>query len=157
MPSVLFVCTANVCRSPMASVLFRRKIDARADASSWRIESAGVWGVDGSNAAQKAQLIMQSMGLDLSNHLSRGVGKELLHQFDLILTMEGGHKEGLSAEFPELANRIYMLSEMVDRRYDIRDPISGSLTDYEDTAREIDQILEQGMDKIIQLAQTNRI
>jgi protein-tyrosine-phosphatase len=156
MPSVLFVCTANICRSPMASVLFRSKVASRADAASWRIESAGVWGMDGNAAAQKAQLVMRSMGLDLGKHLSQALNRGLLHQFNLILTMERGHKEGLSAEFPELASRIYMLSEMVNRNYDIHDPISGSLPDYQDTAREIDQILNQGMDKITQLAQMDR-
>lgn len=43
MPSVLFVCTANMCRSPMAMVLFRRRLDQAGLASGWRVESAGAW------------------------------------------------------------------------------------------------------------------
>jgi protein-tyrosine phosphatase len=70
---------------------------------------------------------MKTMGLDTSGHRSRRVTGEMMADFDLILTMEAGHKEALLVEFPELAGRIYMLSEMVGDRRDIADPIGGPL------------------------------
>jgi protein-tyrosine-phosphatase len=67
--------------------------------------------------------------------------------------MERGHKEALQAEFPELKNRIFLLSEMIGQLYDIQDPYNSTLEDYQETLDEIDHILNQGFDKIRALAQ----
>jgi hypothetical protein len=66
--------------------------------------------------------------------------------------METNHKEALRFEFPDLADRIYLLSEMVDRDFNIADPIGGAYSDYEKTAIEIAQILQEGFDRIVALS-----
>lgn len=155
MPSVLFVCTANICRSPMASALLRIKITDRPDAANWRIDSAGVWTNGGDPASENAQMVLKDYwGLDLSAHRSQCVSSDLLGQFDLILVMEYGHKEALQVEFPELANRIFLLNEMVGSNEEVRDPYGGTMADYQDTARELDQILTNGIERIIRLSDT---
>ena len=153
MPEVLFVCTANQCRSPMASVLFQHLVSKHPNCGEWRIESAGTWALEGHPATERAQYVIKLHGLDLSQHHSRGVTAEMLLSFNLILTMESGHKEALRSEFPKIANRIFLLSEMNGGIFDIHDPIGGSVDDYEATAREIENILDQGFEKIIQIAQ----
>ena len=153
MRSVLFVCTANICRSPMASEIFKHKVSKLENPAEWRIESAGTWAADGNPAVQNAQLTLASLyKVDLSNHSSRVVSRKLLSSFNLILTMEKGHKEALQVEFPELAGRVYLLSEMVGEKREIHDPIGGTPFDFRDTARELDRILTEGFDKIRQLA-----
>lgn len=122
-------------------------------AVDWHIESAGTWAREGLPAAQMTQQVLQERGINLLNHRSRSVSKELLSSFQLILTMEAGHKEALRAEFPEIASRVYLLNEMIDRRADIHDPIGGTLADFEDTAREIDSVLTLGFEKITRLAE----
>ena len=154
-PGVLFVCTANQCRSPMASILFQNLVSKRTDFGNWRIESAGTWAIDGLTATERAQIVLQNRGLDLRQHLSRGVTAEMLLSFDLILTMESGHKEALRIEFPQVAKRIFLLSEMTGKLFDVNDPIGGSLDEYEAAATEIENLLIQGFDKIIQFAQDN--
>jgi protein-tyrosine-phosphatase len=149
MPSVLFVCTANICRSPMAEALWRIRLG---DAAGWRVESAGTWAMDGQPAARYAQQVIQQRGSDLSQHRSRVVDKELLESFRLILVMEQGHKEALRFEFPAIASRVYLLSEMEDESQDIHDPVGGSMLDFEEAARELDCILEKGSEKIRRLA-----
>lgn len=149
MPSVLFVCTANICRSPMAAALFKARLK---DKPGWRVESAGTWAPEGEPAAARAQLALRGRGLDLGKHRSRTVTPELLEQFDLILTMERGHKEALVAEFPEIASRVYLLSEMLGSWFDVRDPMGGTQAEFEHTLRELDEILAQGQAKIEQLA-----
>src|SRR5512142_3320376 len=63
--SVLFVFTANICRSPMAVALLRARVrKERPDWRQWRIDSAGTWAQDGAAAAKNSQLIMAERGLD---------------------------------------------------------------------------------------------
>jgi protein-tyrosine-phosphatase len=96
--------------------------------------------------------IMRSRGLDISGHRARNISAELLAEFDLILTMENGHKEALRAEFPQYAARIYLLSEMAGFSHDINDPIGGPLSDFEATAKELTELLVQGIERIKSLA-----
>ena len=153
MPSVLFVCTANICRSPTAGALMRSLVKQREPGSDWRIESAGTWTQEGYPAASKAQAILKEGGIDISGHRSRSVSGELLRGFDLILVMEQGHREALQVEFPDTRDRVYLLSEMVGSTYDIRDPIGGSTEDFMESIHEISHLLAQGFDRIDQLAQ----
>jgi protein-tyrosine phosphatase len=152
MPSVLFVCTANICRSPLALGLFNDKISKEPDASFWKVDSAGTWAPEGESASSKSQLLLEQKGIDIHNHRSKSVSLELLRSFHLILTMERGQKEALQSEFPELKPRIYFLSEMIGQRYDIDDPYNGTLEEYQSTMDEIERILNLGFEKIRSLA-----
>ena len=149
MPSVLFICTANICRSPMAMGLFRSKVG---DDPEWRIESAGTWSFKGQPAASYTRAVLALRGIDISDHRSRSLDRDLLLQFNLILTMEDGHKEAISVEFPEIAHRVYLISEMVDEIYNIPDPIGGTIDEFELTAQEFDGIFDRGFNKIEALA-----
>lgn len=155
MPSILFICTANICRSPMASALFQKICLEQNDLHSWRIESAGTWSRNGDRAAEGTVSVMKSQGIDISTHRSRLIQKEIIEKFDLILTMEGGHKEALQFEFPSQASRIFMLSEMVGLRFDIKDPFGGPMEGYEKTADEIETLLRDGFTTILSLVSLN--
>ncbi len=147
MPAVLFVCTANQCRSPMAEAMFRRLLEEHG-LTGWRVESAGTWTQDGIPATNFAQEAMRARGLDISAHRSREVSADLLRQFDLILTMEEGHKEALRFEFPDVADRVFLLSEMADKAFEIEDPVGKPLEEYRRTADEIHALLKAGLDRI---------
>jgi protein-tyrosine phosphatase len=153
MPSVLFVCTANICRSPLALGLFKQKISKEPDASFWKVDSAGTWALEGEPASSKSQFLLEQKGIDIHDHRSKSVSLELLRSHRLILTMESGQKEALQSEFPKLKNRIFLLSEMIGQRYDIQDPYTGALDDYRSAMEEIERILNQGFEKICSLAQ----
>ena len=149
MPSVLFVCTANICRSPMAMAILRSIVGGRAE--KWRIESAGTWAIEGMPSDPKTQNVLSERGLDIRSHRSRAVSKDLVNSFDLILTMEQGHQEALQIEFPSAAEHIYMLSELIGLRQNIGDPIGGTIADFQKTADEIEHLLTDGFETILRL------
>lgn len=152
MPSILFICTANICRSPMASAIMQIICSERSDPKLWRVESAGTWANDGDSVAEGTEIVMDSRGIDVSTHRSRVVRREIIDEFDLVLTMERGHKEALQIEFPDISDRIFMLSEMIGLTFDIGDPYGGPLIGYEKTASDIERILDEGFDNIQTLA-----
>jgi protein-tyrosine-phosphatase len=149
MPSVIFICTANICRSPMAMGLFRKEVD---DDLEWRIESAGTWSIEGQPAASNTQEVLAQRNIDISGHRSRSLSGKLLREFNLILTMEEGHKEAIGVEFPEVSNRVYLLSEMIGEIFNIEDPIGGPVEHFELTAQELERIFDRGFQQIKHLA-----
>lgn len=152
-PSILFVCTANLIRSPMAAALFRvRLMMNEPEWRRWRVDSAGTWAASGHPAAVEAQMVMQRRGLDISAHRSRPVTFELLRRYRLVLTMESGHKESILAEFPQFHGSVYLLSEMAGEMEPVKDPVGGTLIEFENTANVIDRWLTAGMPRIHQLA-----
>ncbi|MFC2026311.1 low molecular weight protein arginine phosphatase, partial [Chloroflexota bacterium] len=150
MHSVLIVCTANICRSPMAMGLLLDKLNQKRD--QWRVESAGVWAIDGLPAAEKTLFVLSERGIDIRNHRSRLITPEIIQKFNLILVMESNHKEALRLGFPELSSQIFLLTEMKGDSYDLKDPIGGSFSDFEDTAKAIEDIFNLGFENIYKLS-----
>ena len=151
--SILFVCTANICRSPMAAGLFLSMMEKANLRPMWRIESAGVWARDGMKVPNDEQQVMENLGIDLSGHLSREITEHIICDFALILTMEPGQKEALQIEFPNIAKHVYLLSEMVGETKTISDPYLGTKMDYLRIAEEISDILIKGRQRIFDLAE----
>ncbi|GAB4522560.1 MAG: hypothetical protein Fur0018_04480 [Anaerolineales bacterium] len=153
MPAVLFVCTANQIRSPFAAALCKQKLHARgAEFSHWRVGSAGAWTEPGYPVMPGVLETAQRWGLDLSAHRSQPVRWSVLRRCDLVLTMESGHKEALQVEFPQIAGRVFLLSEMAGPPFDVRDPAGRSLRTLEDTFTLIDDLLTRGLPEIIRRA-----
>ncbi len=149
MPSILFVCSANQCRSPMAEVLFRQLLEEKGEAGDWRVESAGVWAYQGAKATQNAQVVVAERGLNLEGHRSQPTDPALLKQFDIIIVMEEEHKVVLQERNPTLAERILTIRELVGGRGDFDDPVGGSEKVYRQAAGEIYAILEQAFPTIV--------
>lgn len=155
MPSLCFVCTLNVCRSPFAAVLLPVLLEKYSPGATtpWRVESAGTWAREGDTVPARLQLVAREWNLDLSRHRSRCVSRELLRRFNLVLVMEQGHREALRVEYPDLASRVFLLSEMVGVTLNVVDPVNGSLADYRLMANEISRWLKLGTEQIVRRAQ----
>lgn len=152
MPHILIVCTANICRSPVGEALLRQKLQEQG-LSNWQVSSAGTWAMDGRRAAEFSQQLMAERGMDITTHRSRNITADTLTDVDLVLCMEAGHAEALRAEFPALAHKIFMITEMRGRKYSVNDPYGGPLETYQQMVQELDDILTQGLPRIITLVQ----
>ena len=153
MANVLFICTANICRSPMAEKFFLQQLEQHGLASAHHVSSAGTWAQEGFSAdAVVGRILKEKYGLSLKNHHSKEITKTLIADKDLILVMEKNHREALQIEFPEKYDQIFLLSEMVGQEFDIADPHRRSDQEYEMAIQQIHQIIEYGFDEILKRA-----
>lgn len=133
---ILFVCTGNICRSPMAAGLLARHVGSE---PGLNIQSAGIQGVDGKGAHPLALEEMRKRGVDLSDHRARTVSPDLLTKSDLILTMEQVHKFWIETRMPTVRGRVYLLGH--GRNAEIHDPVNGAGPDFERVADQLDAFL----------------
>jgi protein-tyrosine-phosphatase len=154
MAHILVVCTANICRSPVAMALLRDRL-ARRGLEDWTVDSAGTWAVARRGAAQYSRAVMAQAGLDIDDHIARMVTEPLLDGADLVLCMEEGHVEALRNEFPAQAYKIHPITEMAGPVYSIADPYGGQFVDYQRMAAEMASVIDRGLLRIIALASEN--
>jgi protein-tyrosine-phosphatase len=156
-PAVLFVCTANRIRSPLAEYMLLDLLQRRAHHQPWRVESAGVWAQDGLPVLDAVYQAGLEFGLDLGDHRARAVAALNLQQFDLILAMERKHAATLYNEFPQLRSRIMTLGEAVSGyEFEIVDPPRHAPRAVKATAKELAELLAWGVDALQERLQALR-
>jgi protein-tyrosine-phosphatase len=149
-PAVLFICTANISRSPMAVGLFHLiLLENGVNPRFWRIESAGTWAPKGRPASAEAIATLAARGLHIEAHRSRVVSEKVLSGFPLVLTMEPGQKEALLVEFRWLKGKVFTLAEIAGEGGTIEDPTGGPIEAFAQTAAEIERLLRQGLPQIM--------
>ena len=151
MPHVLFVCTANICRSPVAEGYFRQKAQSLG-LTDMVTSSAGTWAERVRPASRYSVEVLAEKGIDIKAHRARMIDRAMLAEADLVLTMESGHAEALRVEFGDQASKIYLLSQMVGPTYDISDPYGGPRHEYEIMIRDVTKLIDDGWDRLIGLA-----
>ena len=134
MYKVLFVCTGNTCRSPMAEAFFN--LIAQERGLPMRAVSAGL-SVSADKVSKYAIKAAAEYGVDLSPHRPRPVMDELINEVDLILTMTEHHKVRICERFPSAQSKTETLLSFVGEQGDIDDPFGGSLEEYRECARRL--------------------
>ena len=154
MPHILVVCTANICRSPVAEALIRTRLANKGltEKWGWTVDSAGTWANNPRQPSRNSCVLMEKRDIDITQHIAQLVDETLVEKADLLLCMESGHVEALHVEFPKHRHKIRYFSEIAGRKYSISDPYGKPLADYEMMVREIDKLLDFGMASIVKWA-----
>jgi len=151
MPALLFICTANQCRSPMAEVIGRHLLTDHYPVVEWQIGSAGVRAVNGYPATPASAFLADRHGLDLSHHSSQFLTQEMAAATDLLVTMEAAHKQAILRNFPTVRDRVFTLGELIGREEDVEDPIGMPMAEYEYTYDLLEEWIEAALPNIVRL------
>jgi glycine hydroxymethyltransferase len=140
MKTVLFVCTGNICRSPMAEGLFREAVKGRAD---FKVMSAGLGAADGQPPSTHSVNAMRELGIDISGIRSRALKAEMVKEADFIFGMTHSHADTLLMLYPQAAEKVFLLREFDETlemfEKDISDPIGSSYETYQECRDQIEQ------------------
>jgi protein-tyrosine phosphatase len=138
---ILFVCTANICRSVMAEAMMKALADDFRD--SVEISSAGIDAVSDSVSDKFTQGVCSKHGLDIGSHRSRQLTKLMLDRSDLVLCLAENHRQSILSAYPQFESKVFLLKqfrkEPPAKKPSIEDPIGKPRRRYERCFRDIQQ------------------
>ncbi|RAZ69508.1 low molecular weight protein arginine phosphatase [Planococcus maitriensis] len=134
---ILFVCTGNTCRSPMAEAIVHTRSIEGVEA-----RSAGIFAGQ-SPLSANAQKVLSEQSIEF-DHVSKPLDPRDVEWAELILTMTYSHKMALMQYYPEVATKLHTVKEFAEGSTgDISDPYGGSLDDYRRTYKELEQLIDK--------------
>lgn len=155
MPSILFVCTGNQFRSPIAAEAFRSLVLNDGRNTQWQVKSAGTWTTSGKYVLHKAVEVARTFGLNIEGHLTRALDKAMLEEFDIVLVMTTGHKESIQVDFPFARKKVHLISQVLEGiEYDIPDPAAANGETYE-IIRDLVTMIRLGYKNIYKLVDSS--
>lgn len=134
--NIIFICTGNTCRSPMAEGLFRAR--GGETATGFTASSAGLFTDAGLPPTDNAVIAARELGADITAHRSVCLSPEMVHNATYLVCMTGAHYDRIRAAFPAAEDKLFLLMPT-----DVSDPFGGDLDTYRLAARQIDEGVQQ--------------
>ncbi|MEW9500843.1 low molecular weight protein arginine phosphatase [Jeotgalibacillus marinus] len=136
--NILFVCTGNTCRSPMAEAILRHK-----NIDFIEVRSAGIFAMEGGQSSHHTKHVLDENGIH-HDHQSHSVTQADVHWANYVFSMTGAHKAMLVEQFSFATDRIFTLKEFTTGMgLDVSDPFGGSVEMYRQTYRELAQLMDR--------------
>lgn len=153
MYSILFVCTGNQFRSPIAAEIFLQQLIRDGRSAQWLVNSAGTWTHTGRPAPAEALNLARMAGVGLEHHVTRMLDQSMVEEADIIVVMESGHKEAIQVEFPLARRKVFLLSEVADGiSYDVPDP-AAFRNDAKQIIRDLTDMVRKSAPRIYQMVE----
>ncbi|WP_071140369.1 MULTISPECIES: low molecular weight protein arginine phosphatase [Tissierellales] len=150
MKNILFVCTGNTCRSPMADGLFENMIENNKDNySNISHTSAGIYVFGGERPTDEAIKVMAEEGIDISQYRSKGLTEKMVEDADVVFVMTKNHKNYMRNSYPSASEKIFTLKEYAyGKEDDIIDPFGEGMEVYRKVKEDIKDALEEILQKM---------
>ncbi len=149
MKKILFICTANICRSPIAEAIFNALAEDKGIA--FQAESAGVAALKGEPIVPNASAALEEAGIYTKGRRARQVSRAMLEEADLVLAMSPQHVIELRRLFGSLPNNVHTLPEYtanVSGEHEISDPYGHSMAAYRASVRQLLEHIERLLDRL---------
>jgi len=140
---IIFVCTGNTCRSPMAATIYR-SLETNSDI---KVISRGLVVLFSEPSNPKAEVVLKSHNLELGGHISKPLKQSDIDENTLILTMTEKQKMSIMELF-EYTDNVYTIKEFVGETGDVTDPYGGTLLDYEECYVELARLVKKTVYKL---------
>jgi protein-tyrosine-phosphatase len=148
--NIMFICTGNICRSPMAHAYMQKKLYDLKKENEYIISSCGTNATQGQRATDNAIESIKEYNIDLTNHRATRIENSNILDCDLILVLTHNHKIEVLQVYPKLSDKVYTLKEYVntEEKYkDIDDPYGLDSNVYDATAKDI----VENIDKLLEM------
>lgn len=152
MIKILFICTGNTCRSPMAEGILKDKIAKCGKNDVIRVVSAGLSARPGDRPSPNAVAALSKEGVDISAHRARRLDLAMLKDSDLALTMTARQRDMILQAVPDMRERVFTFSEYLGEAADIVDPFGADLPIYEDCAVMLRSYIDMAWPNFLQQA-----
>ena len=153
---ILFVCTGNTCRSPMAEGILKKMLK-EGNIDQIQVSSAGTNSWGGCPASLSALETGASAGIDLKAHLSRKINRKMLEEVDLVLVMSGDHLDHIKELNENLMKKTFLLKAFPQRSDEksfwIKDPVGGTRDDYRRCFHDLNESIKRILPELIGSAQ----
>lgn len=157
MKTILFICTGNTCRSPMAKIIFNQQAN-QSGLINWCADSAGLHTIDNLPISKGSVFALNNIGIIETNNMSQCITKRLLNDVDLLICMTNSHKTQIENILKEigLTKKVATIKKYADNNNgDIIDPYGGSNAEYIECSIEIKRLVHKIIDKLKQTLEDN--